>query len=62
MGKRSRFIRLGKGNKINPDLVDYITTSKDRYFIKDIYGLSFEVDKKRYEEAKKYLGEEVERK
>ena len=61
MGKRSRFIRLGRGNKINGDLVDYITHTKDRYFIKDVYGASFEVDKKHYEEARKYLGEEIER-
>ena len=61
MGNRSRFIRLGKGNKINGDLVEYITHSKDRYFIKDVYGASFEVDKKHYLEAKKYLGEEIER-
>lgn len=61
MAKRSRFIRLGKGNKINGDLVDYIVHTKDRYFIKDVYGISFEVDKKHYDEAKKYLGEDIER-
>ena len=56
MGMRSKFIRLGKGNKINPDLVKDIVTSNGRYFIKDIYGLSFEVDKKRYFEAKRVKG------
>ena len=58
----SRFIRLGKGNKINDKLIDYITCSKNRYFVKDVYGLSFEVDKKHYDEIKMYLGEDIERK
>ena len=61
----SKFIRLGKGNKLNDSLVDYITSVKTpqkmRYFVKDVYGNSFEVDKKHYDEIIKYLGEDIER-
>lgn len=61
----SRFLRLGKGNKLNDSLVECITTVnngyKARYFVKDIYGGSFEVDKKHYDEIKKFLGEDIER-
>ena len=57
----SKLIRLGKGNKINDKLIDYIVTSKGRYFVKDVYGMSFEVDKKHFDEIKKYLGEDIER-
>ena len=61
----SKLIRLGKGNKINEQVIDYITFTnngyKARYFVKDIYGGSFEVDKKHYDEIKKYLGEDIER-
>lgn len=57
----SKFIRLGRGSKINDKLIDYIVCSKGRYFVKDVYGGSFEVDKKHFEEIKKYLGNDIER-
>lgn len=43
------FLNLGRGNKINKSLVDYVATSKGRYFVKDIYGGSYEVDRKHLE-------------
>lgn len=44
-----QFIKLGRGNKLNISLVDKIIVSKEgRYFIKDMYNCSYEVDRKHY--------------
>ena len=55
----TKFIRLGKGSKINDSVIDKVVVSKGRYFVKDIYGGSFEVDKKHYLEIVKILGKDI---
>lgn len=50
------FLNLGRGNKINKSLVDYVATSKGRYFVKDIYGGSCEVDRKHFEGIVSVMG------
>lgn len=46
------FVSLGKGMTINERLVKEVVNVNGRYFINDIYGLSYQVDKKHYKRAK----------
>lgn len=55
----TKFIRLGRGNKLNDTLVDKVVVSKNRYFVKDIYGGSYEVDEKHFKEIVKILGKDI---
>ena len=50
------FISLGRGMTINSTLVADVIASNGRYFIKGVYGESYQVDKKHFERAKKQLG------
>ena len=54
-----RFLNLGRGSKINKSLVDYVATSKGRYFVKDIYGGSYEVDRKHLEGIVSVMGQGI---
>ena len=49
------FISLGRGMTINETLVKDVVQNNGRYFILDIYGMSYQVDKKHYIQAKKDL-------
>lgn len=49
------FISLGRGMTINKTLVADVISSNGRYFIKGVYGESYQVDKKHYERALKEL-------
>lgn len=53
------FVRLGRGNKINYNVVDYIVVSKGRYFVKDIYTGSFEISEKLFKDALRRFGKEI---
>lgn len=49
------FISLGRGMTINKDLVANVVNDKGRYYINDVYGMSYQVDKKHYKKAKSLL-------
>ena len=53
------FLNLGRGNDINIDVVNYIAVSNGRYFVKDIYGGSYEISKKTFDRAIKEFGKEI---
>lgn len=46
------FVSLGKGMTINERLVKEVVSINGRYFVNDVYGLSYQVDKKHYKRAK----------
>ena len=57
--KKVDFIRLGRGCSLNTSLVDYVAVVKGRYFVKDIYSGSYEVDKKHFNEIVKVMGPDI---
>lgn len=57
------FIRLGSNQNINDtvvkNLIVYKTIDKIRYFLKDIYNITYSIDEKHFLEAKRKLGDDM---
>ena len=50
------FISLfGRDNKLNSSLIEEVFPNNDRFYVKDIYGMTFRIDEKTY----KLLKEEM---
>lgn len=53
---KTGFVELYKGATLNIDLVKGIREDGPKYFVDDIYGGSWEVNRTRYHEIKNILG------
>ena len=49
------FISLGRGVTINKTLISEVFQSNGKYLIKGVYGETYVVSKKNFEEAKKVI-------
>ncbi len=49
------FVSLGRGTTINKSLVSEVFQSNGKYLIKGVYGETYVVNKKSFEEAKKVI-------
>ena len=49
------FVSLGRGMTINKSLVKEIVQVNNRYFVKGVYGESYQVDEKHYKKAIKEM-------
>jgi len=49
------FVSLGKGMTMNVDLVKEVVNVNGKYFIRGVYGESYQVDKKHYIRAKELI-------
>ncbi len=49
------FLSLGRGRSINDSLIKEVVVINGKYFVNDIYGMSYQVDKKHYKQAKELV-------
>ena len=49
------FISLGRGVTLNVNVVKAINESKGKYYVNDIYGMTYTIDEKHYKRALKVL-------